>query len=118
MLNVVRELLLCLQRDVTANNAESPVLAESTKLLEGLRPDAGEVGLDRHTAVLRDQQHKFVAQRLTQDATQMMTASCDAGNRISDCQEVINQGSLVRARRKTAQDEAHRTGAQRGTVAA
>ena len=41
--------------------------------------------LDKHKAVLRDQEHKFVAQRLTQDATQMMTASCDAGNRISDC---------------------------------
>ena len=39
--------------------------------------------LDKHKAVLRDQEHKFVAQRLTQDGTQMMTASYDAG--ISDC---------------------------------
>ena len=43
-LNVVRELLLGLQRDVTANIAESPMLAEFTKLLEGLRPGAGGVG--------------------------------------------------------------------------
>ena len=43
-LNVVRELLLNLQRDVTANDAESPVLADFTKLLEGLRPGAGGVG--------------------------------------------------------------------------
>ena len=41
--------------------------------------------VDKHKAVLRDQERKFVAQRLTQDATQMVTASCDAGNTISDC---------------------------------
>ena len=33
-------------------------------------------------------------------------------------QEVLNEGSIVLARRKTAQDEAHGTGAHRGTVAA
>ena len=37
-LNVVRESLLSLQRDVTANNAKSSVLADFTKLLEELRP--------------------------------------------------------------------------------
>ena len=68
--------------------------------------------------VLRDQEHKFVAQRLTQDASQMMTASCDAGKQDQRLQDVLNEGSLVRARRKTAQDEAHGAGAQRGTVAA
>ena len=44
VLNVVRELLSNFQRDVTANNAESSVLADFTKLLEGLRPTAGGVG--------------------------------------------------------------------------
>ena len=34
-LNVVRELLSGLQRDVTANNAESPVLAESHQVAGG-----------------------------------------------------------------------------------
>ena len=42
-----------------------------------------------------------MARRLIQDATQMVTASCDAGNRCRDCRRF----SLVRARRKTAQDE-------------
>ena len=46
-----------------------------------------------------------MAQRLIQDATQTMTASCDAGNRSGDLQEVLKEGGLVRARRKTAQDE-------------
>ena len=44
VLNVVRELLLNLQRDVTANNAESSVLTDFTMLLEGLKPTAGGVG--------------------------------------------------------------------------
>ena len=43
-LNVVRELLLSLQRDVTANNAGPSVLADFTKLLEGLSSTAGGVG--------------------------------------------------------------------------
>ena len=43
-LNVVRELLLNLQRDLTVNNAESSVLADFTKLLEGVRSTAGRVG--------------------------------------------------------------------------
>ena len=38
---------------------------------------------DRHKAILPDQEHQFVAERLIQDTRQMVTASCDAGNRIS-----------------------------------
>ena len=41
--------------------------------------------LDKHKAVLRDREQKFVAERLIQGATQTMTASCDARNRSSDC---------------------------------
>ena len=40
--------------------------------------------LGKHTPILRDREHEFVAERLIQDATQMVTASCDAGNTISD----------------------------------
>ena len=50
--------------------------------------------LDKHKTVLRDQEHKFVAQRLAQDATQMMTATCDAGNRISDCRRFSMKEAL------------------------
>ena len=41
--------------------------------------------MDKHKAFLRDQKHKFLSERLIQDATQMETTCCDAGNSISDC---------------------------------
>ena len=48
---------------------------------------------DRHKAVLRDQERKFLAERLIQDATQVVTASCDAGNRISDGRRFSMKGA-------------------------
>ena len=44
-----------------------------------------------------------MAERLIQDATQMMTTNCDAGTGSQRLQEVSL--GLVRARRKTAQDK-------------
>ena len=76
---------------MTANNAESPVLADFTRVLEELRPRQDE--LDKQKTVLRDQEHKFVAERTIQGATQMATASCDVGNRISDCRRFSMKGT-------------------------
>ena len=76
--------------------------------------------LDKHKAVLRDQEHKFVAQRLTQDATQLVTASCVAENRISDCRRFSTKGAMwvphSQAEERTGR--AHGAGAQRGTIRA
>ena len=49
--------------------------------------------MDKHKAVFHDQKHKFVAQRLIQDATQLVTASCDAGNRSSDFRRISTKGA-------------------------
>ena len=69
--------------------------------------------LDKHKAVLRDQEHKFVAQRLTQDATQLVTA-------ISDCRRFSTKGAMwvphSQAEERTGR--AHGAGAQRGTIRA
>ena len=72
-------------------NKPTPVLADFTRLLEGLKPRQEE--LEKHKAVLRDQEHKFVAERSIQDATQMAKASCDAANSISDCRRFSMKGT-------------------------
>ena len=62
----------------------------------GLHEDAGGAEAHcrrKHKTVLRDQEHRFVALRLIQDVTQMVTASCDAGNRISDCRRFSMKGA-------------------------
>jgi len=65
-LNDARTLLMNRQRDVKSGNPESPVLGELKQLLDKFSPLQTE--LDRQKGVLRDQEHKFIAQRLLQDA--------------------------------------------------
>ena len=73
------------------------------EVARGVRSTAKEV--EKYEALHNDQEHKLVARRLIQDATQMVTASCDAGNMSSYCRRGFQQkGGLMSATRKIAQD--------------
>ena len=54
--------------------------------------------VDKHKVVLREQEHKFVAQRLIQDTTQMMTGCKEQNQRL---QQVLSEWRLG----ATAQDQ-------------
>jgi len=58
------------QRDAKLIASDSSMPVELTKLLERLTKAQSD--LDKQKAALRDQEHKFVAQRLLEDATQLV----------------------------------------------
>jgi len=67
-LTASQKLLLSRQKDAKASNAE--LSSEITKALERLSKMMA--GLDKQKTALRDQEHRFVAQRLLKDATEQM----------------------------------------------
>jgi len=71
-LSATRELLLSRQKDVSVIAADSAMLADIKKMLDKLAELQAD--LDKEKALLRDQEHKFVAQRLLKDATDMIDA--------------------------------------------
>merc|ERR1719203_988622 len=66
-----RQLLISKQKEARSNNSgDGSSLAELTKMMEEI--DRIQAELDTQNGLLRDQEHKFVAQRLVKDATDMV----------------------------------------------
>jgi len=70
VLAATRTLLMNRQKDTKTTSTESSIMGEIAKMLEKL--SSIQADLDKQKALLREQEHKFVAQRLMKDATDLV----------------------------------------------
>jgi len=70
VLTATKNLLLSRQKDAKTAAADSAMLGDIAKMLEKL--GTIQADMDKQKGLLRDQEHRFVAQRLLKDATDML----------------------------------------------